>query len=175
MCIGRLQTNSVCGHTVLTVSLNLPGNLKSFKWQRELIFQSYIHQRNVLHRQCMIILDLKNMIGVLWSIMGPICRACRQKAAAKGSNTSHLSQHRRDNHSFLHAQVKVKTVSAKCIKLVLNCLTPLEQLKSPQFTGSVLTHRHLFKAGAGRAGGGGGRGGGGGGGSLSLSLFLLFD
>ncbi len=60
----------VCGHTVCSVSLNLPSTLKSFKWQRELMFQSYIHQRNTLGRQCAIISDFKKMTRVLWSVIG---------------------------------------------------------------------------------------------------------
>ncbi len=39
----------VCGHTVRSVSLNLSGKLKSFKWQRELILQDDMHYIGRVH------------------------------------------------------------------------------------------------------------------------------
>lgn len=36
----------------------------------------------------------------------PICKACRRKIAAKGSNMSNMSRHCQDNHQSLCAPVK---------------------------------------------------------------------
>lgn len=49
----------------------------------------------------------KNDQGIIEDDGSPICKTCRKKVAAKGSNTSNLMQHLRDNHPDLHAQVKV--------------------------------------------------------------------
>ncbi len=90
----------VCGHTVRSVSLNLLGKFKSFKWQRELIPELCPAQKCITW-QCTIISRFKKRDqGVVVNDAEP--------AVAKGSNTSDLSQHRRANHSSLHAQVKVK-------------------------------------------------------------------
>ena len=49
----------------------------------------------------------KNDQGIVQEDGYPICKACRKKVAAKGSNTSNLLQHLRDHHPAIHAQVKV--------------------------------------------------------------------
>ncbi|XP_034540402.1 zinc finger BED domain-containing protein 1-like [Notolabrus celidotus] len=53
----------------------------------------------------------KNDQGVIQDDGAPVCKTCRKKVMAKGSNTSNLIQHLRDHHPRLHALIKPNTTS----------------------------------------------------------------
>jgi len=50
---------------------------------------------------------LKNAEGQLVEDSYPVCRTCRKKVAAKGSNTTNLLAHLRDHHPQLYSQCKL--------------------------------------------------------------------
>ncbi len=49
----------------------------------------------------------KNDQDIIEDDLSPICKTCRKKVAAKGSNTSNLTQHLRHHHPALDAQLRV--------------------------------------------------------------------
>lgn len=49
----------------------------------------------------------KNAEGQLIEDTFPVCRTCKKKVSAKGSNTTNMLTHLRDHHPHLYSQCKV--------------------------------------------------------------------